>query len=97
MRHAQNLAANLKPDDPDINRRSLALSRILDRIHQLDNMLPDLMPEQVLRYEFVYDGMVHDKEPWKRTEEDLLAQLEIVRKKKAREARKCAEQASAAD
>lgn len=94
MRHAQNLAANLNPDDPDINRRSLALSRILDRIHQLDNMLPSLMPEQILRHEFVYDGMVHDKAPWKRTEEDLIAQLEIVRKRKADEARKCAIQAS---
>ncbi len=87
MQHAQNLAADLNPDDPDINRRSLALSRILDRIHQLDAMLPDLLPEQILRHEFVYDGMVHDKPPWERTEDDLLEQLEFVRREKAREAR----------
>lgn len=68
MNHAQQLAENLKPDDPDINRRSLALSRILDRIHQLDDMLPSLIPEQVMRWEFVYDGMVHDRPPWERTE-----------------------------
>ncbi len=63
MGHAQQLAANLKPDDPDINRRSLALSRILDQIHHLDLLLPSLNPEQVIRHEFVYDDMVHDKPP----------------------------------
>ena len=88
MQHAKYLAENLKPDEPDINRRSLALGRILDRVKQLDEMLPSLMPEQVIRWEFVYDGMVHNKPPWERTEEDLLANLEIVREKKAREARK---------
>ncbi len=85
--HAQQLAVNVKPDDPDINRRSLALSHILDRIHQLDAMLPSLIPEQVMCWEFVYDGMVHNKPPCARTEEDLMAQLEIVRKRKEREAR----------
>lgn len=94
MSHAQRLAESLNPDDADINRRSLALSRILDRIHQLDAMLPDLIPEQIIRHEFVYDGMVHDKPPWERTEEDLLQQLERVREKKALEARKSAQQAS---
>ena len=63
MNHAQQLAVNLKPDDPDINRRSLALSRILDQIHRLDLLLPSLNPEQVIRHEFVYDDMVHDKPP----------------------------------
>ena len=63
MGHAHQLAVNLKPDDPDINRRSLALSRILDRIHQLDAMLPDLNPKQPIRIEFAYDGMVHNVPP----------------------------------
>ena len=63
MDHAQKLAKNLNPDDPDINRRSLALSRILDRVHQLDIMLPDLKPEQVLRIEYTYEGLVHNTPP----------------------------------
>ena len=63
MDHAHKLAKNLNPDDPDINRRSLALSRILDRVHQLDIMIPDLNPEKVLRIEYVYEGMVHNKPP----------------------------------
>ncbi len=88
MAHVKYMADNLKPDEPDINRRSLALGRIIDRVKQLDEMLPSLMPEQVIRWEFVYDGMVHDKPPWQRTEEDLLAQLEIVGERKAEEARR---------
>lgn len=88
MKHTKYLAENLKPDEPDINRRSLALGRILDRVKQLDAMLPSLMPEQVIRFEYVYDGMVHDKPPWERTEEDLLAELEIVRQEKAEEVRR---------
>ena len=64
MNHAQRLAANLKPDEPDINRRSLALSRILDSIAQLDEMLPDLNPERLIRFEYVYNGSVHNVPPW---------------------------------
>ena len=64
MNHAHRLAANLRPDDPDINRRSLALSRILDRVHQLDDMLPDLNPEQIIRFEFTYNGSVYNVPPW---------------------------------
>lgn len=94
MSHAQKLADNLAPDDPDINRRSLALSRILDRIHQLDDMLPSLTPEQVVRHEFVYDDMVHNVAPWERSEEYLLEQLEYIRKRKADESRKNAERSS---
>ncbi len=95
MKHAHKLAASLDPDDPDINRRSLALSRILDRIHQLDDMLPSLAPEQVIRFEYVYDGMVHDVHPWERTEEQLLTQLEMVREKKSDERRRNAATAPA--
>ena len=95
MNHAQRLAASLDPDDPDINRRSLALSRILERVHQLDDMLPSLLPEQVIRHEFVYDDMVHNVAPWDRSEEYLLKRLEHVRKRKADEARKRAKHSSA--
>ncbi len=64
LRHARELAADLKPTDPDINLRSLALARILDRVRQLDDLLPDLNPERVMRFEYVYDGMVHNVPPW---------------------------------
>lgn len=86
MSHAHQLAASLAPEDPDINRRSLALARILDRIHQLDAMLPELMPEQIIRFEFVYDGMVHNTPPWEQTEEEILEELKRLRDRKAREA-----------
>ena len=62
--HARDLAVHLKPTDPDINLRSLALARILDRVQQLDELLPDLNPDTVMRFEYVYDGMVHNVPPW---------------------------------
>ena len=61
MKNALHLATNFNPDAPDINLRSLALSRMLDGIHHLDQILPNLNPEQLVRFEYVYDGMVHDK------------------------------------
>ncbi len=42
MKHARHLARDLGPDKPDSNRRSLALARILDRIQQLDEVIPVL-------------------------------------------------------
>ncbi len=68
--HARDLAVHLKPTDPDINLRSLALARILDRVQQLDELLPDLNPETVMRFEYVYDGMVHNVPPWEGTIKD---------------------------
>ena len=46
MQYAREMARNLQPGDPHSNRRTLALSRILDRIQRLDRILPDLIPEQ---------------------------------------------------
>ena len=87
MNHAQQLAVNLQPDDPDINRRSLALSRILDQVHQLDKILPDLNPDQqVVRHEFVYGGMVHNVPPWDETEQSHEKESELERVKREREA-----------
>lgn len=40
MQYARHMAADLRPDDADSNRRTLALSRILDRIRLLDQILP---------------------------------------------------------
>ena len=70
MAHAQEMATNLNPADSDINLRTLALARILDRVQQLDDLLPDLNPEPVMRFEYVYDGMVHNVPPWKGTIKD---------------------------
>lgn len=68
--HARELAINLKPTDPDINLRSLALGRILDRVQHLDDLLPDRNPERIIRFEYVYDGLVHNVPPWKGIIED---------------------------
>ena len=68
--HARDLANDLKPTDPDINLRSLALARILDRVQQLDSLLPDLNPERVIRFEYVYDGAVHNVPPGQSVIED---------------------------
>ena len=50
LNHARTLAADLKPADPDINLRTLALARLLDRVQQLERMLPDLNPVRVIRF-----------------------------------------------
>ncbi len=63
LNHARTLAADLKPADPDINLRTLALARLLDRVQQLERMLPDLNPERVIRFQQVYCGSVHDVPP----------------------------------
>lgn len=68
--HARELTINLKPTDSDINLRSLALARILDRVQQLDDLIQDLNPERVMRFEYVYDGMVQTIAPWEGVIED---------------------------
>lgn len=42
MTYARRMARDLQPNAPDISRRTLALSRILDRIEKIDILLPDL-------------------------------------------------------
>lgn len=64
MQLAKKLAANLRPDDPDINQRTLALSRLLDRIQRLEELIPVESQPEVIRFEYVYDGMVHNVPPW---------------------------------
>ena len=41
MKYARHLAADLRPDEVDFNRITLTLSRIFDRIQQLDQILPE--------------------------------------------------------
>ncbi len=64
MTYARQMAADLRPDDSDSNRRTLALSRILDRIQWLDQILPDRIPEKTIRFEYYYDGQVQEHPPW---------------------------------
>ena len=64
MNYAREMAADLRPHDPDSNRRTLALSRILDRIQWLDELLPGRIPEQTIRFEYFYDGEVQEHPPW---------------------------------
>ncbi len=42
MRYARQMAGDLQPNAPDANRRTLALTRVLDRIEWLDSRLPAL-------------------------------------------------------
>lgn len=72
MRYARELAADLRPADIDSNLRTLTLSRILDRIERLDNILIDKATELVTRFEYYYDGAVQPHPPWvkARTEEN---------------------------
>lgn len=64
MTFARQLAADLHPDDPDTNLRTLSLTRILDRIQWLDTMLPDKNPGQKVRFEHYYDGKIQEHPPW---------------------------------
>ena len=65
MNHAMTLADNLLLGDSFINQRVQALSRLLDRILVLDDILPDKQPEQTIRFEYYYDNAVQDHPPWK--------------------------------
>ena len=64
MKYARQMAADLRPNEPDSNRRTLALARILDRIQWLDEILPDRIPDKTVRWEFLYDGKLHQHPPW---------------------------------
>ena len=71
MRFACRLAGDLDPDDPDVNLRTLSLSRTLDRIYWLDENLYDGEDENEAsqadppnRARFIYDGKAHEHPPW---------------------------------
>ena len=69
---ARDLARGLDADDPDINRRTMALSRTLERIRWLDENLYDsedegAPSEQALppnRIAFVYEEQAGEYPPW---------------------------------
>ena len=71
MIFARRLADDLDPDDPDVNLRTLSLTRILDRIYWLDEILYSGEDEEEVhepdppnRIEIVFDGQVHEHPPW---------------------------------
>lgn len=64
MSCARVMARDLQPNQPDINTRSLALSRILDRIEWLDELLPDQEEEQVIRFAYTSDGVETEAPHW---------------------------------
>lgn len=63
MKYARQVAADLRPGEADSNRRTLALSRILDRIDRLDQVLPEIAKQQA-------------RPPWQDDYESLL-ELEL--------------------
>ena len=62
MQYARQMAGNLRPGESDSNRRTLALSRILDRIHWLDQILPAKIPQQ---------DEEQQRPPWRDAQDDL--------------------------
>ena len=64
MKCARKLAIDLEAVGPDINIRSLALSRVLDRIEWLDDLLPSQENEQVIRFEYSSDGVKTEAPHW---------------------------------
>ena len=65
MNHATKLSHDLALGDGEINQRVHALSRLLDRLLALDELLDYVQPgEQTIRFEHYYDGQVYQTPPW---------------------------------
>ncbi len=82
MNYARQVADNLSPDQVDANRRTLALSRVLDRIQLLDQTLPELQPNQRPPWQDAYDALLElDLRPYQlsRVEEQAGALDESLR------------------
>ncbi len=58
MDYARKVADDLSPDQADSNRRTLALSRVLDRIHLLDQTLPKLQPKERPHWQDACDALL---------------------------------------
>jgi len=85
MQHAQQLADDLTTNDENINLRTLALARILDRIMQLDTIIPQVNSNRVIRFEYLYNGSVHNVPPWENTHHSQDSQQSLnVRQEKTK-------------
>ena len=58
MNYARQMADELSPDQPDASRRTLALSRVLDRIQMLDKTLPELQPKKRAPWQDAYEALL---------------------------------------
>ena len=59
-----SMAISDEEDATTLSIRSLAISRLLDRIIKLDDFIPSTFKEKTVRFEYVYDGSVHNAPPW---------------------------------
>lgn len=64
MNHATALSCNLALGDDLINQRVHALSRLIDRILALDEVIGDRETEQTIRFEYSYGDEIYDSPPW---------------------------------
>lgn len=70
MEHVDTLIETLTDDPDTAHLRIIALSRLLDRVIKLEALARPPAGETVIRWEFVYDGAVHDAPPWGRDPAD---------------------------
>ena len=80
MRTAMSLSNNLDLGDGFVNQRVHAVSRLLDRVFALDELIGDRQPEHTIRVEHLYDDGIHENPPWDRfdmtTKEGFMAYTE---------------------
>ena len=79
MEHANTLANNLLLGDGFVNQRVHALSRLLDRVLDLDEILPKHEPEKTIRFEHYYDGGIQENAPWVGADSEEGVQRDIDR------------------
>jgi hypothetical protein len=65
------LSSTLTLDDPHVNQRTIAMTRLLDRILKLDAQLAQMEPDNILIHRIVYqypDESTHDIPIWQNTD-----------------------------
>ena len=74
MDYARQMTDDLSPDQPDASRRTLALSRVLDRIQMLDKTLLELQPKQRPPWQDAYEALLElDISPYELTQIEEMA------------------------
>ena len=68
LQYARQMAGDLRPGATDSNRRTLALSRVLDRIHWLNQVIPSierrLADERLKPWKYARDGFSTLQPTW---------------------------------
>lgn len=84
MQHATTLSNNLVLGDDHVNQRVHAISRLLDRVLDLDELLDDRQPEQGVVFGFKHGDQVYKRPPWDQfdmsTKEGYMAYAEFYLK-----------------